>query len=93
MIDDVLQQLNTLALDHSLDSLESDIWMGLTVRARHRNETRRRVSFQGAIMGLSLIVSAAIGIHATRAAGAQGPLLLASGLELAPSSLLLSNAR
>ena len=93
MIDDALQQLNTLALDHSLDSLESDIWMGLTVRARHRDVTRRRVSFQGAIMGLSLIVSVAIGIHATRVAGTHGPLLLTSGLELAPSSLLLSNAR
>lgn len=45
-------------------------------------------------MALSLIVSIAIGIHATRATGAsRSHTLLPSGLELAPSSLLLGNAR
>ena len=94
MIDDDLTQLNDRASDHSLEALESDIWAGLALRIRHRAMTRRRVSFQSAVMALSLIVSIAIGIHATRAAGAaRGSPIFASGLELAPSSLLLGNAR
>ncbi len=94
MIDDDLQQLNNRAADHSLDALESDIWTGLALRVRHRAVARRRVSFQGAVMALSIIVSIAIGIHATRAAGAsRAHTLFASGLEFAPSSLLLGNTR
>jgi stage III sporulation protein SpoIIIAA len=92
MIDEDLQRLNSQASDHSLDALESDIWAGIAQHVRHRAVARRRISFQGAVMALSLIVSIAIGLHATRAAG-HTPLLLAAGLELAPSSLLLSNAR
>ena len=94
MLDDDLQQLNDRAADHSLEALESDMWAGLALRVRHRAVARRRVSCQGAVMALSLIVSIAIGIHATRAAGAsRGHTLFTPGLELAPSSLLLGNAR
>ena len=93
MIDDDLWKLNSEALDYSLDALESDLWAGFALRVKHRTVARRRVSFQGAVMALSLIVSIAIGIHATRAVTAHAPLFLASGLELAPSSLLLSDAR
>ena len=95
MIDDELRQLNERPLDHSLQALESDIWHGLARRLRDRAVVRRQVSLQGAVMALSLIVSIATGIHATRAAGAARAHagLITSGLELAPSSLLLSNAR
>ncbi len=93
MLDDVLRQLNTDALDRSLDSLESDMWATLALRVRHRVAARRRAAVQGAVMVLSLIVSIALGVHATRATVAHAPPLLASGLELAPSSLLLSTAR
>lgn len=94
MIDDPLRQLENRALDHSLESLESDIWSGLALRVRHRTMARRRVYFQGAVMALSLIVSIAIGSHATRLAKAsRGHALFALGLELAPSSLLLGNSQ
>jgi hypothetical protein len=94
MIDDDLRRLNERALDHSLDTLESDIWSGLALRVQHRVVARRRASLQGAVMALSLIISIGVGIHATRSAGAtRGRAVLALGLELAPSSLLLGNPR
>ena len=92
MIDEDLRQLNAHALDHSLDALESDIWAGLEMRNRRRAVARSQVSFQGAVLALSLVASLAIGFHATRASD-HSPLLLASGLELAPSSLLFGRAR
>jgi hypothetical protein len=94
MIDDDLRQLNEGALDHSLNGLESDVWAGLAVRSRNRAAVRRRVSFQGVVMVLALVGSVAVGINATRSAGsARGRAVLALGLELTPSSLLLGNAR
>ena len=95
MIDDDLRQLNERPLDHPLQALERDIWHGLALRLRDRAVMRRQVSLQGAVMALSLIVSVAIGIYATRAGGGARAhaVLITSGLELAPSSLLLGNAR
>jgi hypothetical protein len=87
MIDDELRQLNEGALDHSLDGLESDIWAGLAA-------AQRRVSFQSVVMVLALVGSVAVGINATRPAGpARSRVVLALGLELTPSSLLLGNSR
>lgn len=94
MIDDDLRQLNEGALDHSLDGLESDIWAGLAVRSRNRAAVRKRVSFQSVVMVLALVGSIAVGINATRSTGpAHSRAVLALGLELTPSSLLLGNAR
>jgi hypothetical protein len=94
MIDDDLRQLNEGALDHSLDGLEADIWAALAVRGRNRAAVRKRVSFQSVIMVLALVGSVAVGINATRPAGpARGRVVLALGMELTPSSLLLGNAR
>jgi hypothetical protein len=94
MIDDDLRQLNEGALDHSLNGLESDVWAGLAVRSRNRAAVRRRVSFQGVVMVLALVGSVAVGINATRPSGpARGRVVLALGMELTPSSLLLGNAR
>lgn len=94
MIDDDLRQLNESALDHSLDGLESDIWTGLALRSQNRAAARTRVSFQSVVMVLALVGSVAVGINATGPAGpARGHVVLALGLELTPSSLLLGNAR
>jgi hypothetical protein len=94
MIDNDLRRLNEGTLDHSLDALESDIWAGLAVRDQNRAVARRRVSVQSVVMVLALIGSIAIGIHATRFAWpARDRAVLALGLELAPSSLLLGNGR
>ena len=94
MIDDEIRQLNDGPLDRSLQAVEAEIWLGLAMRVQNRRVARRRVSLQGAVMALSLIVSIAIGIHATRAAvAARGHAVFTSGLELAPSSLLLGNAQ
>lgn len=94
MIDDDLTQLTARALDHSLEGLESAVWAGVALRAQNRKVVRRRVSFQGAVMALSIIGSIVLGIHATRITGATPTrALFAFGLELAPSTLLLSNSR
>jgi hypothetical protein len=94
MIDDDLRQLNESALDHSLDGLESDVWAGLAVRSQNRATARRRVSFQSVVMVLAIVGSVAVGISVTRPAGPpRGRVVLALGLELTPSSLLLGNAR
>ncbi|MDP9087724.1 MAG: hypothetical protein M3O26_03150 [Pseudomonadota bacterium] len=94
MIDDELRQLNEAPLDRCLQTVEAEMWSELAMRVQVRREARRRVSLQSAVMALSLIISIAIGIHATRAAGAaRSHALFTSGLELAPSSLLFGNAR
>jgi hypothetical protein len=94
MIDDDLRQLNEGALDHSLDGLESDIWAGLAARSGNRAAARQRASFQSVVMVLALIGSIAVGINATRPAGpARDRVVLALGMELTPSSLLLGSAR
>jgi hypothetical protein len=94
MLDDDLRRLNEGALDHSLDGLESDIWARLAARSQNRAVARRRVSLQSVVMVLALVGSIAIGIHSTRLAGPpRGRAVLALGLELAPSSLLLGNAQ
>ena len=94
MIDDDLRQLNAQPADRDLGRLEADIWAGLAQRSRHRAVTRGRVLLQSAVMALSLFVSIAIGVHATREEGASHVVaVVASGLDLAPSSLLLGGAR
>ena len=94
MIDHDLRQLNAQPADHDLGQLEADIWAGFAQRSRHRAVTRLRVSLQSAVMALSLFASIAIGIHATREAGASHVhTIVPSGLELAPSNLLLGHAR
>lgn len=93
MIDDDLRALNAQASDHALDELEFDVWARLALRVRHRAAARRQASLQSAVLAISLIVSIAIGVHATRAVGVRSHPVVAFGLEFAPSSLLLSDAR
>ena len=93
MIDDELRQFGELKLDRSLERLESDIWRRLAVRSQNRAAVRRRASLQSVVMVFALVGSAAIGITATRShAPTRGQAMLALGLELAPSSLLLGGA-
>jgi hypothetical protein len=92
MIDDDIRRLDERERDHSLSQLESDIWTGVDARARQRAAARRIVSFQGAIMIIALLGSAAAGLTMVRPVdGAAGAGLLASGVELMPSSLLLGD--
>jgi membrane-associated PAP2 superfamily phosphatase len=94
MIDDDIRRLNGQPSDHSLATLESDIWAGLDRRHQSGALTRRRISMQSVVMALSLIVSMGVGIYSSRAAAVtRSRAVLALGLELAPSSLLLGNAR
>ncbi|MEO8467207.1 MAG: hypothetical protein ABI640_17905 [Gammaproteobacteria bacterium] len=90
MIDDDMRRLDEGERNHSLNRLESDIWTGVDARARQRAAARRIVSFQGAIMIVALLGSAAAGLSTVRPAdGMAGAGLIASGVELMPSSLLL----
>ncbi len=92
MIDDELRQLGELKLDRSLERLESDIWRRLAVRSQHRAAVRRRASLQSVVMIFALFGSVAIGITASRShAPTRGQSMLALGLELTPSSLLLGS--
>ncbi len=93
MIDDDLRQLNDRPLERSLQSLESEVWSGLARRAEQRAVARGRLSVQGAVMGLALVVSIAMGLRATRQAEHPAGPVMAFGLELTPSSLLLGSAR
>lgn len=93
VIDDELRRLGEIGVDRSLEHLESDIWRRLATRNQHRAAVRRRTSLQSAVMAFTLVVSVAIGITATRLhEPARGQPVLALGLELAPSSLLLSDS-
>jgi hypothetical protein len=90
MIDDDMRRLDERARDHSLSRLESDIWTGVDARARQRAAARRVTSLQGVIMVVALLGSAAAGLNMVRPGEvAAGAGLLASGVELMPSSLLL----
>ena len=93
MIDDELRRLGEMKLDRSLEHLESDIWRRLAVRSQNRAAVRRRASLQSAVMVFAFVWSVAIGITATRShAPTHGQAMLALGLELTPSSLLLRGA-
>jgi hypothetical protein len=90
MIDNDLRQLDERALDHSLDHLEADIWRGVAAYARQREAARRVASFQGVVIVLALLGSAAVGVNMARPGSPAGdPVVLASGAELMPSHLLL----
>ena len=90
MIDDELRQLGELKLDRSLEHLESDVWRRLAVRSQNRAAVRRRVSLQSVVMVFTLVGSVVTGITATRShAPTRGQSMLALGMDLAPSSLLL----
>jgi hypothetical protein len=93
MIDDDIHRLDERALDHSLSRLEADIWKGVAARAGQREAARRMTTLQGAIMVVALLGSAAAGFNVGRPAGASTSALLASGVELMPSSLLLGERR
>lgn len=93
VIDDELRRLGELGSDRSLEDLESDIWRRLATRNQHRAAVRRRASLQSAVMLFTLVGSVAIGISATRShAPLRDQPMLAFGLDLAPSSLLLRDA-
>ena len=94
MIDDDLRRLNELDPDHALDQLESDIWRGVLGRAQQRRAMQRMAFVQSVIMAVALLGSVAAGVSLARAATPTGgEALLPSGLELAPSTLLLGSHR
>jgi len=92
MIDEDLHPLGEAGLDHALDGLEADIWRRLAARSRNRAAARRRFSLQSIVMIVGLVGSIAIGIKASRpSTSTHSRAVLALGLELAPSSLLLGH--
>ena len=94
MIDDDIRRLGERDHDRSLNRLESDIWRGVAARARRREAARKITSFQGAIMILALLGSAAAGLRIVQPTDARAEVpLMASGIELMPSSLLLGQPR
>ena len=94
MLDEDLRRLGKTVVDHSLDGLEADVWRHLAERSQIRKVARRRASLQGILMIVAFVGSAAMGINSARSpTPANGPLLLAFGSELTPSSLLLGAAR
>ena len=94
MIDDDIRQLDQRERDHSLSQLESDIWRGVAARARRREATRRITSFQGVIVVFALFGSAAAGLRIVQPVDTPSAVgVLASGIDLMPSSLLLGQPR
>lgn len=93
MIEDELRQLGEHKIDRSLEHLESDIWRRLAVRHQHRAAVRRRLSVHSAVIAFTMVGSVVTGITATRSpALTHGRPVLALGLDLVPSSLLLERA-
>ena len=94
MIEDDLHQLDQRPLDRSLDMLEADIWRGVAARALKRQAARKVASFQCVVMVSALIGSVAVGISIGRPGPTEvAAVVLATGSELMPSSLLLGGHR
>ena len=94
MIDDDIRRLDEREVDYSLSRLESDIWQGVAARAQQRVAARRTASFQGAIMIVAVLSSAAAGLSAVRPVTVPAEVgRLTEGVELMPSTLLLGDRR
>ncbi len=87
-------ELLTAPADRSLERLESQVWQQVSERLHARAAARRRASVQGLIMLMAFIGSIGFGINATHHRQASsGAEDLSLALNLAPSSLLLSQTR
>ena len=87
-------ELLTAPADRSLERLESEVWQQVSERLHARVAARRQVSVQGLIMLVAFIGSIGFGISAThRLRASSGGQELSLALNLAPSSLLLSQSR
>lgn len=87
MIEDDLRELESGAIDHSLDRLESDVWQGVAMRTRARSAARKLASLQGFLLLLSMLGSVAAGVSVAHpGAGSRSDLM--PGMEFMPSYLL-----
>ncbi len=87
-------ELLTAPADRSLERLESQVWQHVSERMHARAAVRRRLSVQGLIMFMAFIGSIGFGINATHhLQDSLGGEELSLALNLAPSSLLLSQFR
>jgi hypothetical protein len=92
-MDNVSQLLKT-PTDRTLDLLESEVWQQVGERQQARVVGRRRVSAQAMILLMALIGSVGFGINATHdLRDLKGREVFSLALNLAPSSLLLSQSR
>jgi hypothetical protein len=88
MIENDLRELESGAIDHPLDRLESDVWQGVAMRTRARSAARELASLQGLLLLLSMLGSVAAGVSVAHpVAGSRSDLM--PGMEFMPSHLLL----
>lgn len=89
MIDADIHRLTTQEFMPALDQLETDIWAGVAHRAAGRQQLRRVVGRQAAVMVAAVIASVATGfLWATSSELAYSGAHVVAGAELAPSHLL-----
>lgn len=94
MIEDDIHQLDQRPLDRSLDMLEADIWRGVAARTLKHKAARKMASVQCIVMVCALFGSVAAGVSVARPGSTEGAaMVLATGSELMPSSLLLGEHR
>jgi hypothetical protein len=77
-----------------LKGLEADIWAGIAARAAARRTGRLVVFWQAAVMALAIVGSVATGlVLATSSELPRAGMFTPAGMNLAPSHLLLDEAR
>ena len=92
-IESDILKLDEMSRAPSLDRLETDIWVGVAMRAETRKATRLIVSSQAAVMAIALFGSMAAGAFAAVSATGTPPELasFSSRAAFMPSTLLLGS--
>lgn len=93
MNEDDIRSLTEQKPDQSLDTLEADVWAGVTARQEADRISRLVLSCQALVIAAALVSSVVVGNqigHAlAKEAGQKNSF--ANGMELAPSTLLLGH--
>jgi hypothetical protein len=91
--DEDIRALTGQPPDRSLDTLEADVWKGVDARLETNRTSRLVLSCQALVVGAAILVSLMAGTQIGHALAKDVPQhgLFATGMEHAPSTLLLGH--